>query len=817
MGPPGVDGEDGLDSLVPGPQGIPGAPGAPGLSGIQGIDGEDGLDSLVPGPQGTPGTNGTNGTIGATGPPGFSGVDGDDGMDSLVPGPQGIQGPQGNIGNTGPQGPIGLGLDGIDGDDGQPGIAGIRGADGATGAAGLRGPPGMDGEGGGGDDSIFVAPRQFSGVPGQIAFFNTPYNITTESGVTTGVLTNALTWDATKNAFGIGTSTPAFTFHVIDTGGFAGLADYVFDNYYTINGAVPELTVRASDGTPSAPVAIGNGMLIGIMGFRSFGATVFPTTANAGMRATTTQTYTDAVQGTKLELFVTSQGTTIRQPILTANSDLSFTGFGGLFRVDVLGNIETIRGITGYAWPTVQQSGSLTNDGAGGLTWAAGGTGARGAPGIDGDDGLDSLVPGPQGLTGQTGATGLRGFPGQDGDDGLDGLQGPQGPVGQNGQNGATGPVGPIGLGIDGVDGEDGQPGIAGIRGLDGATGSSGPAGRPGMDADDGGGGDSLGFLSGPGVSGIGTATQVAFWNGATNITGDNALFWDNTNKRLGVGTTAPLKDIEIIGVSAGAITPTLRVSAFTPDNTVSKPLVEYFRSKSSSIAVASACTNGTILGSFNWVGDDGTGPPFNTASSVFFTAVTTEAFTSIAHGSGFLIGTTLNGTVTQLTRLNIDHDGTLKLNLTKFIVSPTGDLTTLNNVSGYTWPTVQGAGVLTNNGSGGLTWSRPQQDIPSGLGGDSSDDADQFALMGPPPPTPTLATQATITITTAADLFYANIVDGAVNAKSTINAWTVNELDDIYFDAHANAGNFDLEMRAIRPEFDGFLKGLIKIAYQVM
>jgi hypothetical protein len=44
----------------------------------------------------------------------------------------------------------------------------------------------------------------------------------------------------------------------------------------------------------------------------------------------------------------------------------------------------------------------------------------------------------------------------------------------------------------------------------------------------------------GGGVSGSGAAGQVSFWNGTSSISGDNGLYWDNTNKRLGVGTTGP-------------------------------------------------------------------------------------------------------------------------------------------------------------------------------------------------------------------------------------------------------------------------------------
>jgi hypothetical protein len=44
----------------------------------------------------------------------------------------------------------------------------------------------------------------------------------------------------------------------------------------------------------------------------------------------------------------------------------------------------------------------------------------------------------------------------------------------------------------------------------------------------------------GGGVSGSGAAGQVSFWNGTSSISGDNNLYWDNTNKRLGVGTMGP-------------------------------------------------------------------------------------------------------------------------------------------------------------------------------------------------------------------------------------------------------------------------------------
>jgi hypothetical protein len=42
-------------------------------------------------------------------------------------------------------------------------------------------------------------------------------------------------------------------------------------------------------------------------------------------------------------------------------------------------------------------------------------------------------------------------------------------------------------------------------------------------------------------ITGGGAAGQIAFWDAATNITGSNNLFWDNVNKRMGIGTNTPL------------------------------------------------------------------------------------------------------------------------------------------------------------------------------------------------------------------------------------------------------------------------------------
>ena len=56
-------------------------------------------------------------------------------------------------------------------------------------------------------------------------------------------------------------------------------------------------------------------------------------------------------------------------------------------------------------------------------------------------------------------------------------------------------------------------------------------------------GGPGTGTLTGSGVTG-----QVSFFNGTQTITGNNNLFWDNTNSRLGINTTTPGAPLDIHG-----------------------------------------------------------------------------------------------------------------------------------------------------------------------------------------------------------------------------------------------------------------------------
>jgi hypothetical protein len=52
----------------------------------------------------------------------------------------------------------------------------------------------------------------------------------------------------------------------------------------------------------------------------------------------------------------------------------------------------------------------------------------------------------------------------------------------------------------------------------------------------------------GGGIAGSGLAGQVTFWTSSTDLGGDNNLFWDNLNKRLGIGTTTPQTSLHVVG-----------------------------------------------------------------------------------------------------------------------------------------------------------------------------------------------------------------------------------------------------------------------------
>jgi hypothetical protein len=50
----------------------------------------------------------------------------------------------------------------------------------------------------------------------------------------------------------------------------------------------------------------------------------------------------------------------------------------------------------------------------------------------------------------------------------------------------------------------------------------------------------------GGGITGSGTSGYITFWNGSSTVTGESALFWDSTNDRLGISSTASFGKVSV-------------------------------------------------------------------------------------------------------------------------------------------------------------------------------------------------------------------------------------------------------------------------------
>lgn len=216
-------------------------------------------------------------------------------------------------------------------------------------------------------------------------------------------------------------------------------------------------------------------------------------------------------------------------------------------------------GPTGITGPTGLQ-GAQGIQGITGADGITGDTGAQGAQGVQGIQGVTgptgptgtdgTSITGPTGPTGPQGPTGTGvGIPGPTGADGATGPIGPAGADGTTGPTGDQGTIGPTGpTGADGANGATGATGAAGPSGSDGANGATGATGPSGSDGATGAQGNT-GATGPTGPGGIsGTATEVAWFNSSSTITSDAGLFWDNSNKRLGIGTTSPGGRLSLLG-----------------------------------------------------------------------------------------------------------------------------------------------------------------------------------------------------------------------------------------------------------------------------
>lgn len=173
-------------------------------------------------------------------------------------------------------------------------------------------------------------------------------------------------------------------------------------------------------------------------------------------------------------------------------------------------------------------------------------------------------------------------------------------------------------------------------------------------------------FSSAPTFSTM-TAGSVLFAGTSGLLSQDNTnLFWDNTNKRLGIGTSSPEAMIHNISTASGISTTdspeNLRLDRYVANSAATAPLV-ILRKARGTFSSPSAVASGDTIGVFGFRGHNGTA--MTTGSRAYLIAFASENWTTTANGTYLAYGTTANGTTTGTERLRIDQDGSVLIGTT--------------------------------------------------------------------------------------------------------------------------------------------------------
>ncbi len=161
-----------------------------------------------------------------------------------------------------------------------------------------------------------------------------------------------------------------------------------------------------------------------------------------------------------------------------------------------------------------------------------------------------------------------------------------------------------------------------------------------------------FGFGGAGGLTGL-TAGGIVFGGADGKEAQDAALHWDNTNKRLGIGTVTPLNDLHVSKDGSVAV----RVSAHS--NTVGfDPNVLFHRSRGTE-AAPTAISNGDCIGRIGMFGHNGSA--FNEALQI--DAVASENWSGSAVGVDVNFKSTKNGDFNRFSRIKFLGAGELVVN----------------------------------------------------------------------------------------------------------------------------------------------------------
>lgn len=186
--------------------------------------------------------------------------------------------------------------------------------------------------------------------------------------------TNNLFWDNTNGRLGINNIAPSTTLSV-SSAGTTNLDHGITQENNATAAAGANLIMKKSRGTSGSKTAIQSGDSIGKVMFYGYGTAYGSTTPDGMMQALAAQTFSGTAHGTTLSF----QTTPLNSIISRKSLDITFENNLLLYSDSATTHVGISYPIGGTTYslilPANQGTGSLTNDGAGNLSWASAGGG----------------------------------------------------------------------------------------------------------------------------------------------------------------------------------------------------------------------------------------------------------------------------------------------------------------------------------------------------------------------------------------------------------------------------------------------------------
>ncbi len=209
------------------------------------------------------------------------------------------------------------------------------------------------------------------------------------------------------------------------------------------------------------------------------------------------------------------------------------------------------------------------------------------------------------------------------------------------------------------------------------------------------------GSTSGGGtVTGSGAATRVAFWSGTSALSSDANLYWDNSNDRLGIGTSAPGAKLDVRGDGAGFFLQSAdhKIARIQPRGTgaeIDKGLFSLFTTTTETVRID---TNGSSWFTGGKIGIGTTSP----GNKLHVNSGSTSDIVKFENNNGSMVF----GQTTALTSLDLASSNAYRIrqgSSTPFKIETSGAVTFDNVISGVRASfvsTLQDATVLSAEGA---------------------------------------------------------------------------------------------------------------------